>query len=113
VSRRVLNVAPFLIAAALSEVVLAADRGWPAQPEDLQFVGRLAIVEPAGRRITLLPEGSEDLEELIVAEDAEIRQGEREVTLEELVIQVGRRATVLYRELDGRRILRSIIVDPE
>jgi hypothetical protein len=113
VTRGVLNVMPFVVVAALSAASWGAERDRLGQPADLQYVGRLATVEPAGRRVTLLPEGSADLEELMVAADAEIRQGERLLTLEELVIQVGRRVTVQYREFNGRRMVRSIIVDPE
>ncbi len=77
------------------------------------MIGRLATVEPAFRRLAVLPDGEVKLVELLVADDGELRQGDRAVTLSDLVIQVGRRVTIRYRVEDGRRIAESVIVEPE
>jgi hypothetical protein len=75
--------------------------------------GRLAIVEPSARRITLLPDDEVDLVTVLVAEDATIEQGERRLTLSDLVIQVGRRVIVHYDQADDSgRVTRFIIVEP-
>jgi multidrug efflux pump subunit AcrA (membrane-fusion protein) len=75
--------------------------------------GRLAFVEPAFRRVTVLPDGESRLVELLVDEDCDVRQGDRELTLSDLVIQVGRLVTVGYRLENDRRVAESIIVEPE
>jgi multidrug efflux pump subunit AcrA (membrane-fusion protein) len=75
--------------------------------------GRLAFVEPAFRRVTVLPYGESRVVELLVDEDCEVRQGDRELTLSDLVIQVGRQVTVGYRLEGDRRVAESIIVEPE
>ncbi len=61
----------------------------------------------------MLPEGEVKLVELLVADDGKVRQGDREVTLSDLVIQVGRRVTIRYRVEGERRHAESIIVEPE
>lgn len=81
--------------------------------DGVPLTGRLATVEPAARRIAVLPDGEVKLVELLVADDGEVRQGDREVTLSDLVIQVGRRVTIRYRVADERRLAESIIVEPE
>ena len=75
--------------------------------------GRLAVVEPSAARIALIADGEVDLRTLAVAPDAEIKQGDRELTLSELVIQVGRRITVQYTADKGQTLAREITVEPE
>ena len=82
-----------------------------AQQETL--IGRLATVEPANRRVTVLPEGEAELVEMFVADDGEVAHDERPLTLADLVIQVGRRVMVVYRFHGERRIADSITVEPE
>ena len=77
------------------------------------LVGRLATVEPANRRVTVVPEGEVDLVEMFVAADGKLAHEERDLTLADLVIQVGRRVLVSYRVEGDRRIADSITVDPE
>ena len=82
-------------------------------PADQSLRGRLASVQPGLRRITVLPEGDIRLSDVFIADHSEVRQGDREVTLSDLVLLVGRRVKVRYR-LDGdRRIAASVIVEPE
>jgi hypothetical protein len=75
------------------------------------LVGRLATVEPIIRRLTVVPEGEASLVEIFVAEDGEVRQGERRLTLSELVIEVGRRVTIRYRLDADRRIATRVTVE--
>jgi hypothetical protein len=93
----------------LSAAVLGA-RG-QALPEQT-LVGRLAFVEPSLRRISVVPDGAVRISDVFVADDTEVRQGDRVLTLPDLVIEVGGRVTVRYRIDGGRRIAESIIVDP-
>jgi len=99
-------VAGFLLSAA----ALAAVGQAPAAESVL---GRLAFVEPALRRIAVVPDGEVQLFEVLVADDSELRQGDRQLTLSELVIQVGRRVTVRYRVEGDQRVAESVIVEPE
>jgi hypothetical protein len=94
----------------LSVTVLAAGGEAPA---DESLSGRLAFVEPSLRRIAVMPDCEVRRSEFLVADDSELRQGEQELTLPELVIQVGRRVTVRYRVEDDQRIADSVIVEPE
>jgi hypothetical protein len=100
-----------LVAGVLLSVTVLAAGGQAPAAESLS--GRLAFVEPALRRIAVIADGEVRLSELFVADDSELRQGDRELTLEELVIQVGRRVTVRYRVEGDRRIADSVIVAPE
>lgn len=100
-----------IVAVFLLSAPAALARG--QAPADRPLLGRLAFVEPALRRITVLPDGEARLLELFVDDDTEVRQGDRELTLADLVIQVGRRVTVRYRVEDERRIIQSVIVEPE
>lgn len=77
------------------------------------LVGRLATVEPASRRVTFVPEGEVRRVEVFVAERGTVIHDDSELTLADLVIQVGRRVTVLSRLQDNRRIADRIIVEPE
>ena len=84
-----------------------------AQPEPATLLGRLATVEPANRRITVMPQETVDWVELFVAQDAQVEHKTRVISLADLVIHVGRRVTVQYR-LDGEhRIADSIIVETD
>jgi hypothetical protein len=65
------------------------------------------------RRLAVLPDGEIKLVELLVADDSDVRLGDTEATLSDLVIQVGRRVTVHYRVENERRIAESVIVEPE
>jgi hypothetical protein len=98
-----------MVAGVLLSVTVFAAAGQAAE----SLSGRLAFVEPSLRRIALIPDGEVRLSEFLVADEAELRQGERQLTLEELVIQVGRRVTMRYRVEGDRRIADSVIVEPE
>lgn len=91
---------------------VAALSGQPS-PTDPALTGRLATVEPSARRISLIPEGQAERYELMLAEDTEILQESNKLTVSELVIQVGSRVKVRYREENGVRIVRSITVEPQ
>ena len=93
----------------LSATVLGAGDQDPAEQTVL---GRLAFVEPSLRRISVVPDGEVRMSELFVDDDTDLRQGDRVLTLSDLVIEVGRRVTVRYRIDGDRRIAESIIVDP-
>jgi hypothetical protein len=80
---------------------------------DAELSGRLATVEPATGRITVLPEGEIRPTEVFAAADCEVRLEKRRLTLTELVIHVGRRVTIQYQLENDRRIARTITVDPE
>lgn len=76
-------------------------------------VGRLATVEPALGRVTVIPEGEVNLVEMFVDETGRVEREGETLTLAELVIEVGRRVTVRYRVSDGRRLVEHITVEPE
>lgn len=101
------------LATTAAVLLLSAAPIRAGEQEGAPLVGRLATVEPAARRIAVLPEGEVKLVELLVADDSEVRQGDTEVTLSDLVIQVGRRVTIRYRVEGERRLAESIIVEPE
>lgn len=81
------------------------------QPAETILRGRLATVEPAARRITIIPDGEVNLAELFVAQDGEVRLDDRALTLSELVIQVGQRVSVSYLMDGAHRIARRITVE--
>jgi hypothetical protein len=83
------------------------------QDPSATLAGRLATVEPANRRVTVVPEGEVDLVELFVSAEGQVAEDSRTLTLADLVIQVGRRVTVQYRTDGGRRIADRIIVEPD
>jgi hypothetical protein len=94
--------------------ILLVHSGAAAQErESLTIVGRLATVEPANRRVTVVPVDAVNVVELFLAEDGAVEQDKRTLSLTELVIQVGRRVTVTYRVDGDRRLAESIIVEPE
>jgi hypothetical protein len=84
-----------------------------SEPQDQTMAGRLATVEPAAGRITVVADGQVTLAELFVADNAEVVDGAEPITLSELVILVGRRVTATYHESDGRRLVRRLTVEPE
>ena len=73
--------------------------------------GRLATVEPARRRITLVPIGESHIVELVIAERTEIMHAERALSLPELVVEVGRLVTVAYRLEGDRRIAERVTIE--
>jgi hypothetical protein len=76
--------------------------------------GRLATVEPALRRITILPEGESATVELDLAPDATIvhlERADRELTLPALVIEVGSRVVIDYRLEGDRKIAARVTVE--
>jgi hypothetical protein len=94
--------------------MLHTDVATQTQPQpDRSLSGRLATVEPANRRVTIVPDGEVSLVEFFVAEDAKVVQGERALSLPELVIQVGRRATIAYRDDGNRRVAEHLVIEPE
>ena len=104
---------------SLARVVLVAVAvlreldGAARQPYDETVTGRLAIVEPTAARITVIADGEVELRSLNVAPDAQIRRGNEELTLSELVIQVGHRVAVRFRTDEGAVIATEITVEPE
>lgn len=107
--------APLFLLALLTTCVFVAAASSSSQPssEDAGLTGRLATVEPSARRISLVPEGKAERCELVLAADVEILQESNQLTLSELVIRVGSRVKVRYREENGVRIVRSITVEPQ
>jgi hypothetical protein len=81
-------------------------------PVEQTVRGRLAFVEPSMRRISVVPDGEVHMSDLFVDDGAEVREGDRVLTLSELVIEVGRRVAVRYWTDGERRVAASIIVDP-
>jgi hypothetical protein len=72
--------------------------------------GRLATVEPARRRITLVPIGESRMVELEVAERAPIVHADRGLTLAELVVEVGSLVQVDYRKEGARWIAERVTI---
>jgi hypothetical protein len=105
-------------AASLSVLVLFAVLGavagaaaWQESAGATILVGRLATVEPANRRITLVVDGEESLTAVHVHEEAVVRDGEEGISLAQLVTLVGSRVTLSYEMQDGVRVTRSLIVE--
>ena len=73
--------------------------------------GRLATVEPARRRITLVPIGESHIVELVIAERTEIMHAERAMSLPELVREVRSLVTVAYRFEGDRRVAERITIE--
>ena len=99
---------------ALGVVAVLSDFPPPARAQttaDSSLAGRLATVEPSARRLTLIPTGEVDLVEVFVAEDGEVRQGDRLISLADLVVHVGSRVSVHYRLDANRRLAVRIIVE--
>jgi hypothetical protein len=77
---------------------------------DGSLSGWLATVEPARRRITLVPIGESRMVELEVAEQVDIVHAERGLTLAELVVEVGSLVQVDYRQEGERRIATRLTI---
>ena len=73
--------------------------------------GRLATVEPARRRITLVPVGDVAMVELDVADTAQIVHADELLSLPALVVQVGKLVTVAYRREGKRRIAERVTIE--
>lgn len=97
--------------AALLMVISGISAARPSQDADAELAGRLATVEPSSRRLSVLPVGEVKLVEVFAGDDCEVRQADRLLSLAELVVEVGRRVTVRYRMIDGRRVAHSISVE--
>ena len=78
---------------------------------DSSLSGRLATVEPARRRITLVPIGESRMVELEVADDAAIVYADRGLTLSELVVAVGSLVQIDYRQEGDRWIAERVTVE--
>ena len=83
------------------------------EPSNLSLRGRLAFVEPAARRIAVLPDQEVHLVEMILDDDGAVRYQDRELTLSELVVLVGQRVSIRYRIEREVWVAHDIIVDPE
>jgi hypothetical protein len=80
--------------------------------EEVAMIGRLATVEPALRRITLVPEGQSEVVAFVLDDSGVIWQSSRELSLPALVTQVGSRVKVRYSVENGIRLARSVTVEP-
>lgn len=92
-----------------AEGALSAQEQSPAG----SLIGRLATVEPAKRRLTVLPQGEAQLVELFVAVDGDLSHDDKPMTLADLVIQVGRRVAVEFRLEGARRVVERLTVEPD
>jgi hypothetical protein len=79
--------------------------------ENRPLAGRLATVEPAARRLTVVADGAETLTEVLVQEGTEVMRGTRPISLSELVTFVGSRVIVLYHVENGVRLPSSVTVE--
>jgi hypothetical protein len=100
------------LVAFVASILLLDLRSAAVQPEET-LTGRLATVEPALRRIAIVPDGEFRPAELFVAEDATLASGEQRLSLSDLVLLVGRRVTASIEETDDRQLVRHLTVDPE
>ena len=73
--------------------------------------GRLATVEPARRRITLVPIGEVTIVELDLADNAQIIHANELLSLPALVVEVGKLVTVHYRHEGDRRIAQRVTIE--
>ena len=108
-------VTPLVMLAVVLAFDVTARASSPSQPktvDDSSYQGRLATVEPSRRRLTLIPKGEWGMVELVLPEDGEIWHGSRELSLSDLVLEIGSRIRVRYRHEDGRRVAQSITVEP-
>lgn len=102
---------PVLVVASFVDI--AAVTHQRAAGAEMQVVtGRLATVEPAIRRLTIVPDGEVDLVEFFVAEDAELHRAGKPLTLAQLVIDTGARVALHYVVRDGLNLVRVVTVDP-
>jgi hypothetical protein len=85
----------------------------PREESSTLLAGRLATVESANRRLTVVLDGDIRMTEVFVPESASIIDGDRELTLADLAILVGMRLQVTYRLDNSRRVAERIIVHRE
>ena len=104
------RMAILIVTVLVATTVSAGSQGVPAQQES-SLLGRLATVEPKARRLTVVAEGEILLTEVIVDAEGQVRQGEDEISLSDLVGLVGSRVTVLYRLENGVKIARTVTVE--
>ena len=99
-------------AATIVSIGVAGAAGFvqTAEVAEATLTGRLATVEPARRRITMVPDGQSETVEFTVHADAEILQESDEVSLSVLVIEVGRRVDVNFRVVGGQRVAYKVTV---
>ena len=76
-----------------------------------KIAGVLATVEPAARRITIVPAGESKTVELAMAERAQILSAEEPMTLRDLVLHVGSRVVVDYRDTGSGRVAEIVTVE--
>jgi hypothetical protein len=103
---------PLMIAAVLAVgfTTRAASSVQHDLAEEAAVFGRLATVEPAVRRFTLVPDGQSEAIPFVLDEEGVIWQESRELSLPALVTQVGSRVKVRYRIENGVRLARMITV---
>ena len=70
--------------------------------------GRLAIVQPALGLVSILPDGEATTVELVVPPEAIILEAERQMSLVQLVVEVGRVVAVEYVVDANRRVATRI-----
>jgi len=100
--------------AALFAIALTAGAGSSGDVpvvEDPAFIGRLAGVETATGRLTLVPDGQTTMVDLILDAEGRIWKASRELSLAELAAQISSRIKVRYHLDAGRRIARSVTVE--
>jgi hypothetical protein len=73
--------------------------------------GRLATVEPAASRITIVPKDGSIMVELAVVDATTILLDEQSLTLSDLVLHVGTRVWIDYREDAGMMIADAIRIE--
>jgi hypothetical protein len=102
---------PLMIAAVLAVAfsTRAASSVHHDVAEEAAVFGRLATVEPALRRFTLVPDGQSEAISFVLDEGV-IWQESRELSLPALVTQVGSRVKVRYHIENGVRLARMITV---
>jgi hypothetical protein len=95
--------------------MLGSEPGMSAQEQTSSQMGagRLATVEPSIRRVTFVLDGEVELFEMFLAESGQITHQDQPVTLAALVLHVGRRVTVHYRQEGERRLVERLIVEGE
>lgn len=79
--------------------------GQPAQPTAL---GKLVRCEPVSRSITLQTRSGTVT--FVLAEDAVLREGVKNIEFERVATLIGRTAKVRYHAVGGRRIVRQLTV---
>jgi hypothetical protein len=103
---------PLMIAAVLAVgfTTRAASSVHHDASEAAAVFGRLATVEPALRRFTVVPDGQSEVISFVLDGDGVIWQESRELSLPALVTQVGSRVKVRYHIENGVRLARMLTV---